>query len=156
MRELAIAGSPCPASGPYYDPRHRRSRIICWNAFSRTDPAGAPVGRDMTYVATAAGWVYTAFVQDLYSRRMVGWQVADHLQRRATKPHSTHSKMAIWARGEGAVDGLVHHSDRGVQYTSIRYAERLDQIGAARSVGGEHGGGHVHMVRRWWGLGCRV
>lgn len=46
--------------------------------------------------------------------------------------------MAIWAREGstgGGIDGLVHHSDRGVQYTSIRYAERLDQIGAARSVG---------------------
>ncbi|PZG18436.1 hypothetical protein C1I98_38365 [Spongiactinospora gelatinilytica] len=44
--------------------------------------------------------------------------------------------MAVWSGG-GDVGGLVHHSDRGVQYTSIRYAERLDQVGAARSVGGK-------------------
>ncbi len=86
---------------------------------------------DITYVATAAGWVYAAFVQDLYSRRIVGWQVADHL---GTDLPLDALEMAIWARG-GVVDDLVHHSDRGVQYTSIRYAERLDQIGAARSVG---------------------
>ena len=86
---------------------------------------------DITYVATAAGWVYAAFVQDLFSRRIVGWQVADHLGADLALDAL---EMAIWARG-GSSDGLVHHSDRGVQYTSIRYAERLDQIGAARSVG---------------------
>ncbi|TMQ81279.1 DDE-type integrase/transposase/recombinase, partial [Actinomadura soli] len=75
--------------------------------------------------------MYAAFVQDLYSRRIVGWQVADHL---GTDLPLDALEMAIWARG-GVVGDLVHHSDRGVQYTSIRYAGRLDQIGAARSVG---------------------
>jgi putative transposase len=86
---------------------------------------------DITYVDTASGWVYAAFVQDLFSRRIVGWQVIDHLGAELALDAL---EMAIWSRG-AIDDGLVHHSDRGVQYTSIRYAERLDQIGAARSVG---------------------
>lgn len=90
---------------------------------------------DITYVATTVGWVYTAFVQGLFSRRIVGWQVADHLGADLALDAL---EMAIWGRSgsdNASVDGLVHHSDRGVRYTSIRYAERLDQIGAARSVG---------------------
>jgi putative transposase len=87
---------------------------------------------DITYVATAAGWAYTAFVQDLFSRRIVGWQVADHLGADLALDAL---EMAIWARGDTLDGSLIHHSDRGVQYTSIRYAERLDQIGAADSVG---------------------
>ncbi|PZG15549.1 IS3 family transposase, partial [Spongiactinospora gelatinilytica] len=80
---------------------------------------------DSTYVATADGWVYTAFVQDLYSRWIVGRQVADHLGAGLALDAL---EMAVWSGG-GDVGGLVHHSDRGVQYTSIRYAERLDQVG---------------------------
>src|SRR5436305_2209499 len=78
------------------------------------------------------GWVYTAFVMDLFARRVLGWQVADHLRSYLALDAL---EMAIWARRNEDLGGLVHHSDRGVQYTSIRYAERLDQIGAARSVG---------------------
>jgi putative transposase len=95
--------------------------------------AAAPNERwvaDITYVPTAAGWVYTAFVCDLFSRAIVGWQVADHLQADLALDAL---EMAIWSR-RGGTD-LIHHSDRGVQYTSIRYAERLAEIGAVRSVG---------------------
>jgi putative transposase len=87
---------------------------------------------DITYVPTAAGWVYTAFVLDLFSRRIVGCQVADHLRADLALDAL---EMAIWSRLERIGDKLVHHSDRGVQYTSIRYADRLDEIGAVRSVG---------------------
>ena len=152
MRELGIAGVTVSRKRPRTTiPGTDRPGDLLERDFSADRPDLRWVA-DITYVATAAGWVYTAFVQDLYSRRIVGWQVADHLGAGLALDAL---EMAIWARG-GAVDGLVHHSDRGVQYTSIRYAERLDQIGAARSVGSKHGGGHVHMVRRWWGLGCRV
>ena len=75
--------------------------------------------------------MYTAFVQDLFSRAIVGWQVADHLGAELALDALG---MANWSHG-GIGNSLVHHSDRGVQYTAIRYAERLDQIGAARSVG---------------------
>jgi putative transposase len=90
---------------------------------------------DLTYVATAAGWVYTAFIVDLFSRMIVGWQVAVHLRADLALDAL---EMAIWSRTNGRRDGLgdlVHHSDRGVQYTSISYTERLEQIGAVRSVG---------------------
>ncbi|MDN3360192.1 IS3 family transposase [Actinomadura sp. DC4] len=87
---------------------------------------------DITYVPTEAGWVYTAFVLDLFSRRIVGWQVADHLRADLALDAL---EMAIWSRRERIGDKLVHHSDRGVQYTAIRYADRLDEIGAVRSVG---------------------
>jgi len=95
--------------------------------------AGGPDQRwvaDITYVLTAAGWVYTSFILDLFSRRIVGWQVAGHLRADLALDAL---EMAIWSRD--ASDDLVHHSDRGVQYTSIRYAERLAEIGAVRSVG---------------------
>jgi putative transposase len=95
--------------------------------------AAAPNERwvaDITYVPAAAGWVYTAFVCDLFSRAIVGWQVADHLQADLALDAL---EMAIWSRRAGT--DLIHHSDRGVQYTSIRYAERLAEIGAVRSVG---------------------
>jgi putative transposase len=87
---------------------------------------------DITYVQTMTGWVYTAFVLDLFSRRIVGWQVADHLRADLALDAL---EMAIWSRRDRIGDDLVHHSDRGVQYTSIRYADRLDEIGAVRSVG---------------------
>lgn len=131
MRELGIAGVTTSRKRPRTTlPGHDRPDDLLERDFGADAPNLRWVA-DITYVATAAGWVYTAFVQDLFSRRIVGWQVADHLGADLALDAL---EMAIWARG-GSVDGLVHHSDRGVQYTSIRYAERLDQIGAARSVG---------------------
>ena len=87
---------------------------------------------DITYVGTAAGWVYTAFVTDLFSRRIVGWQVADHLR---TDLALDALEMAIWARKDSFDGQLIHHSDLGVQYTSIRYTQRLDEVDVVRSVG---------------------
>ena len=71
---------------------------------------------------TFSGWVYTAFVMDLFARRVLGWQVADHLRSDLAFDAL---EMAIWVRRDEDLGGLVHQSDRGVQYTSIRYAERL-------------------------------
>jgi putative transposase len=131
MRELDISGVTASRKRPRTTvPGQDRPGDLLERDFTADRPNQRWVA-DITYVATAAGWVYTAFVQDLFSRRIVGWQVADHLGADLALDALD---MAIWARG-GRADGLVHHSDRGVQYTSIRYAERLDQIGAARSVG---------------------
>jgi putative transposase len=131
MRELGIAGASAARKRP-------RTTVAGTDRpgdlLERDFTANAPNRRwvaDITYVDTASGWVYTAFVQDLFSRAIVGWQVADHLGAELALDAL---EMAIWSRG-GIGDGLVHHSDRGTQYTCIRYAERLDQIGAARSVG---------------------
>jgi putative transposase len=87
---------------------------------------------DLTYVKTHAGWVYVAFVIDVHSRFVVGWQASTSLR---TDLALDALEMAIWARRGHDLDGLVHHSDRGVQYLAIRYTERLAQAGAVASVG---------------------
>ncbi|MGW1998607.1 IS3 family transposase [Embleya sp. NPDC001921] len=87
---------------------------------------------DLTYVRTWSGWAYVAFVLDVYSRMIVGWQIAEHLR---TELPLDALEMALWRRRIKKDSGLVHHSDRGSQYVSIRYTERLADVGAAASVG---------------------
>jgi transposase InsO family protein len=87
---------------------------------------------DMTYVRTWSGWAYVAFVLDVYSRLIVGWQVANHMR---TELPLDALEMALWRRKIKKDSGLVHHSDRGWQYVSIRYTDRLADIGASASVG---------------------
>ena len=89
---------------------------------------------DITYVRTFAGWVYVAFVLDVFSRRIVGWQVSTRLY---TALAIDALEMGIWTRRRDGADlsGLVHHSDRGVQYRAVRYAERLELEDAVASVG---------------------
>jgi putative transposase len=86
---------------------------------------------DLTYVATWSGFVYVALVIDAFSRFIVGWQASRSLR---TDLALDALEMAIWRRRDG-LDGLVHHSDRGSQYLSIRYTERLAEAGAVTSVG---------------------
>lgn len=89
---------------------------------------------DLTYVKTHAGFVYAAFVIDVYSRMVVGWQISSSLRSDLAIDAL---EMAIWNRTrQGQVlDGLVHHSDRGVQYLAIRYSERLAENDIVASVG---------------------
>jgi putative transposase len=87
---------------------------------------------DITYVATWSGFAYAAFVIDVFSRRIVGWRVSNTLRADLALDAL---EMAIWSRGSAELDGLVHHSDRGVQYLSIVYTERLATEGAVASVG---------------------
>ena len=87
---------------------------------------------DLTYVSTWPGVTYVAFVTDVFSRYIVGWKVSTSLRAELALDAL---EMAIWARGPVDLKGLVHHSDRGVQYVSIRYTERLSDAGAVRSVG---------------------
>ncbi|WP_433544517.1 IS3 family transposase (plasmid) [Streptomyces sp. CA-294286] len=87
---------------------------------------------DMTYVRTWSGWVYVAFVLDVYSRMIVGWQVANHIR---TELPLDAQEMGLWRRRIKKDSGLIHHSDRGSQYVSIRYTGRLSDIGASASVG---------------------
>jgi putative transposase len=86
---------------------------------------------DLTYVRTWSGFCYTAFVIDVCSRMIVGWSLATHLRAELALEAL---EMALWYRDE-RLDGLVHHSDRGTQYLSIRYTERLAEAGACSSVG---------------------
>ena len=87
---------------------------------------------DLTYVSTWAGTIYVSFVIDVFSRRIVGWRVSSSLRADLALDAL---EMAIWSRGSKLLKGLVHHSDRGVQYLAIRYTERLADAGAVRSVG---------------------
>src|SRR5699024_4074980 len=89
---------------------------------------------DLTYVRTFAGWVYAAFILDVFSRRIVGWKVSRSLH---TDLALDALQMAIWTRQRAGHDlaGLVHHSDSGVQYGAVRYTERLAQAQAVASVG---------------------
>jgi len=85
---------------------------------------------DITYVATWSGFVYVAFVIDVFARRIVGWRVSRSLK---TDLALDALEQAIWARA--TTDNLVHHSDRGCQYLSIRYSDRLAEAGINASVG---------------------
>jgi putative transposase len=89
---------------------------------------------DITYIRTFSGWVYAAFVTDVYSRRVVGWQLSTSLH---TDLALDALEMGIWTRQRAGRDlsNLIHHSDRGVQYRAIRYTERLADADAVASVG---------------------
>jgi transposase InsO family protein len=87
---------------------------------------------DFTYVSTWQGWLYVAFVIDVFARRIVGWRVSSSMQ---TDFVLDALEQALYARQPEKSEGLVHHSDRGSQYLSIRYTERLAQAGIKPSVG---------------------
>jgi putative transposase len=98
--------------------------------FTATQPNQLWVA-DFTYVPTWSGMVYVAFVADAFSRRIVGWRVSTSM---TTDLVLDALEMAIWTR-KGDVEGVTCHSDAGSQYTSIRYTERLQEAGAAPSIG---------------------
>ena len=94
---------------------------------------------DITYAATWSGMGFSAFVTDVFSRRIVGWRVAD---RMPTELPLDALEMALWIRAHaghsdarGRLEGLVHHSDAESQYTAIRYVQRLTDAGAIASIG---------------------
>lgn len=87
---------------------------------------------DFTYVSTWQGWLYIAFVIDVFARRIVGWRVSRSM---TTGFVLDALEQALYARQPAACDALVHHSDRGSQYVSIRYTERLAEAGIEPSVG---------------------
>ncbi len=86
---------------------------------------------DLTFVPTWAGVAYVCFIVDAYSRMIVGWRVASHMR---TTMVLDAIEMARWSRGNMLL-GLISHSDAGSQFTSIRYGERLAEIGAVPSIG---------------------
>ena len=87
---------------------------------------------DFTYVSTWQGWLYVAFVIDVFARRIVGWRVSSSMH---TDFVLDALEQALYARQPERSDSLVHHSDRGSQYVSIRYTERLAEAGIEPSVG---------------------
>jgi putative transposase len=99
---------------------------------------------DITYLRTWNGFLYLAFVLDCYSRMIVGWQLATHMR---TELVLDALEMANGLRRPG--EGLIAHSDRGSQYTSIRYTERLEELGAAPSVGSRGDAYDNSMAEAW-------
>jgi transposase InsO family protein len=87
---------------------------------------------DFTYVSTWQGWLYVAFVIDVYARRIVGWRVSSGMQ---TDFVLDALEQALYDRQPEGSESLIHHSDRGAQYVSIRYTERLAEAGIEPSVG---------------------
>jgi putative transposase len=87
---------------------------------------------DFTYVSTWQGWLYVAFVIDVFARRIVGWRVSSSMR---TDFVLDALEQALYARQPERQDALIHHSDRGSQYVSIRYSERLAQACIEPSVG---------------------
>ena len=126
LRRGRTAATTVPAAAP--DPRP--------DLVDRNFRAAAPNQlwvADITYIRTFAGWTYAAFVLDVFSRMVVGWQVSTSLR---TDLALDALEMGIWNRTRQGADlqGLTHHSDRGVQYVAIRYTERLAEAGAVASV----------------------
>jgi putative transposase len=87
---------------------------------------------DLTYVPTRSGMAYVCFIVDAFSRRIVGWRVATHMR---TEMVLDALEMARTSRGGRRLVGLVAHADAGSQFTSVRFTERLDEIGARPSIG---------------------
>ena len=85
---------------------------------------------DITYIPTREGFLYLAFILDTHSRRIVGWSMDSHMR---TELVVDALEMAVWRRKPSA--GLVHHSDRGVQYTAISFGKRLAELGIVPSMG---------------------
>ena len=130
MRTLGMAGVTRGKKKPRTTiPADERPGDLVKRNFSATAPNRLVVA-DLTYVLTAEGFCYTAFVTDVFSRLIVGWAVSESLSVTVALDAL---EMAIWRRG--GVGGVVHHSDRGVQYLSIRYTERLEEAGWTPSVG---------------------
>jgi transposase InsO family protein len=111
------------------DSAQERAPDLVKRQFTATRPNQLWVA-DFTYVATWAGFVYVAFVIDVYARCIVGWRVSRSMK---TELVLDALEQALWARKER--QGLIHHSDRGSQYLSIRYTERMAEAGIDASVG---------------------
>lgn len=109
--------APCPQ-----DHVNRQFQASCPNALWVSD---------FTYVSTWQGFVYVAFIIDVFARRIVGWRVSSSAR---TEFVLDALEQALYAR-QPLQGGLIHHSDRGVQYVSIRYTERLAEAGIEPSVG---------------------
>lgn len=130
MREMGLQGVAPRRFRVTTDSDH--DHPIAENVLDRNFEALGPNEKwatDITYVWTGEGWLYLAVVMDLYSRRIVGWSTADHLK---TSLCLDALQRALSHRT--GVDGLIHHSDRGVQYASARYREVLDARGIECSM----------------------
>jgi putative transposase len=133
MRRMGIRGASRPkkrfTTRP--DPTHVRAPDLVERHFAADRPDRLWVA-DFTYCSTWSGIVYVAFIVDVFSRRIVGWKAARTMH---TSLVLDALNMAAWTRRGVDIEGVVCHSDAGSQYTSIAYTDRLDEIGAAPSIG---------------------
>ncbi len=112
------------------DDRHAPAPDLVTRAFTVAHPNRLWVA-DITYVRTWAGWLYLAIVLDVFSRKIVGWAMTDTLE---TALVLDALNMAVWNRRPAS--GVVHHSDRGCQYTSLAFGRRCREAGIQPSMGG--------------------
>jgi putative transposase len=134
MREMGLAGAVrgrAWTTTTQSQPNADRPRDLVDRNFTATRPNQLWVS-DFTFVATWRGFVYVAFVIDVFARRIVGWRVSSSL---VTDFVFDALEQAIYDRCGKVIKGLVHHSDRGTQYLSMRYSDRLAEAGIAPSVG---------------------
>jgi len=134
MRQLAIEGVSRQRRKVFttrQDPDAVRAPDLVNRNFTADRPDALWV-TDLTYVPTLSGMAYVCFIVDAYSRRIVGWRAASHMR---TDMVLDALEMARRSRGNRRLIGLVTHSDAGSQFTSVRFTERLDEIGAKPSIG---------------------
>jgi len=113
----------------------KHSHPVADNVLARDFTATAPNQKwltDITYISTREGWLYLAAVQDVFSRKIVGWSMSERIDTELAKSALT---MAVQQRSPEA--GLLHHSDRGVQYASDAYQEMLADLGVVCSMSGK-------------------
>ncbi|MGO3248219.1 MAG: IS3 family transposase [Agrococcus casei] len=113
------------------DPTAEKPKDLVQRRFTAPGPRRLWVA-DVTYVATWSGFAYVAFVTDVYSRRIVGWNVAPTLRSDILPLRAL--DMAAWAAG-GRLDGLIHHADHGSNYLAVVYTDRIEELGAKPSTG---------------------
>jgi putative transposase len=132
MRELGLQGvrRGKPKRTTVADEAAKRAADLVQRQFTASRPDQLWVC-DLTYCRTWVGFAYLALVIDVFSRRIVGWALATHMRTDLTLEAL---EMAIWVR-DAQLGGLVHHTDRGSQYTAIRYTDTLADAGGLPSVG---------------------
>ena len=133
MRELGIQGATRAKKRftTKSDSAHVRAPDLVNRDFTAPRPDALWVA-DFTYCSTWSGIVYVAFIIDVYSRRLVGWKAARSM---TTALVLDALNMAAWTRRHTGLDGLICHTDAGSQYTSVLYTDRIDEVGAAPSIG---------------------
>jgi putative transposase len=136
MRRLGLCGAR-REDGVYVTTRSDPDAVRAPDLVHRNFTAAAPNRLwvvDFTYLETAAGRAFAAFVLDVCSRRIVGWAVADHHQKELPLAAL---EMALWTRAQARQDvkGLIHHSDAGSEYTAITYRDAVGDVGALASIG---------------------
>lgn len=134
MREMGIQGVSRRRRKVFTtiaDPDATRAPDLVNRQF-RADRPDALWVTDLTYVPTRSGMAYVCFIVDAFSRRIVGWRVASHMR---TDMVLDALEMARRSRGARRFVGLIAHADAGSQFTSVRFTERLDEIGARPSIG---------------------